>query len=435
MKPLQPVIALIATIILCGCAGTMDSVSEFLSAGPWWTAAQAGNLSERARSLEARGELAMALDHWRLVDRIAMDPAAAGREISRLNNKIAEAVHAHYQDGMAELSKNKPAAARNHFLAALRLDPAFQPALIQVNARFSPFPLAVHLPGSGDHPETVAKAVFGDEEKAFIVAWFNDLPVDQALTSGTLLILPKLEKRPTKKVRKKKLPNQLAQANALLANNDLDGALTLAAQADQGDPDVKALIHTIHLKKATAQIAAGLLETARSSLAMVPDGFAGKDAAVEALQAAMQKQQTTLVLGKARDHFDKGAYQQCLEMVERLLEEAPDSADARDLAIAARYRLALDHFDHQRFFEAREVLEKADEGHEASMALNENVRTQLASLAQIHYRNGVKHFINEDLKSAIVEWEIALACDPNHDNARENIDNARRLMQKIETLP
>jgi cytochrome c-type biogenesis protein CcmH/NrfG len=56
-------------------------------------------------------------------------------------------------------------------------------------------------------------------------------------------------------------------------------------------------------------------------------------------------------------------------------------------------------------------------------------------LAQVHYRNGVKHFINEDLKSAIAEWEIALAYNPNHDKARENIENARRLMQKIEALP
>ena len=435
MRPLKPVIAFIAAIILCSCAGTMDSVSEFLSADPQWTAAQAGNLSERARSLEARGELAMALDHWRLVDRIAMDPAAASREISRLKSKIAEAVNAHYQHGMAELSKNRQAAARNHFLAALRLDPTFRPALIQINARFSPFPLAVHLSTSGDHPETVAKAVFGDEEKAFLVAWFNDLPVDQALTSGTLLILPKLKKRPTKKVRKKKRPNQLAQANALLAENDLDGALTLAGQADPDDPDVKALTHTIHLKKATAQIASGLLEAARQSLAKVPDGFAGKHAAMEALQTALQKQQTTLVLAKAQELFDQGAYRQSLEMVERLLEETPDSVDARNLAIEARYRLALDHFDHKRFLEVREVLEKADEGHEASMALKESVRTQLVNQAQIHYRNGVKHFINEDLKSAIAEWEIALACDPNHDKARENIDNARRLLDKIESMP
>ena len=435
MRRLQPAIALIATIILCGCAVTMESVSELISTGPWWAAAQADHVSQQARALEARGELAMALDHWRLVDCIATDPAVAGREISRLKSKIAEMVEAHYQHGIAELRKNQPVAARNHFLAALRLDPAFQPALIQVKARFSPFPLAVHLSAPGDHPETIAKDIFGDEQKAFLVAWFNDLPVDQALIPGTLLILPKLEKTPQKKVRKKKPPNQLARAKALLAENDFDGALVLAAQADPNDPKVQSLIHTIHLKQATARIASGQLETARPPLSMVPDGFEGKDAAENALQAALQQQQTTLMLATAREYFDRRAYRQSLDWAERLLEQTPDSADARDLAVEARYRLALDHYDHKRFFEAREVLEKADEGHEASVALFQTVRTRLAKQAQIHYRNGVKHFINEDLKSAIAEWEMALACDPNHGKARENIDNARRLTQKIEALP
>ena len=435
MRCLQPVIALIAAIILCGCAVTMDSVSEFLGAGPWWTAAQTGTVSERARALEARGELTMALDHWRLVEQLTMDPTAASSEISRLNTKISESVNAHYQKGMAELRKKNQVAARNHFLAALRYDPAYQPALIQLNARFSPFPLAVHLSASGDHPDTVAKEVFGDEKKAFLVAWFNDLPVDQALTPGTLLILPKLEKTPHKKIRKRKPPNKLAKANALLAENDLDGALALAAQADPDNPKVQALIHTIHLEQAKVRIASGQLEAARPYLSMIPDGFEGKNAAVEALQAALQKQQATLILTKAREYFDKGEYQQSLEMAERLIEEATDSLDARDLAAESRYRLALDHYDHKRFFEAREVLEKADEGHEASVALFQTVRTRLAKQAQIHYRNGVKHFINEDLKSAIAEWEMALACDPNHGKARENIDNARRLTQKIEALP
>jgi tetratricopeptide (TPR) repeat protein len=413
----------------------VDSMSTFMRSGPWWTAAQSDEISSRAHELEARGELAMALDHWRLVDRIKIEPDAARREIARLQSKIAEAVQAHYQNGMAELRKKKPSAARNHFLAALRLDPAFRPALRQINARFSTFPLAAHLSSSGDQPSTVAKKVFGDEKKAFLVAWFNDLPVDMAMTPGTLLILPKLEKAPPKKGRKIKPPNQLARASTLLAENDLDGALNLARQADPDDPNVQMLIHTIHLKQATAQIALGQLEAARPSLAMVPDGFAGKDAAVESLQAALQNQQTVIAFAKAREHFDRGEYQQSLEILERLLEEAPESADARALATEARYRVALAHFDRQRFLEAREVLDKADEGHEASMALKKTVHARLVNLAQIHYRNGVKHFINEDLKSAIAEWEIALACNPNLDNARENIDNARRLLQKIEALP
>jgi len=118
-----------------------------------------------------------------------------------------------------------------------------------------------------------------------------------------------------------------------------------------------------------------------------------------------------------------------------VLKDAPDSPDARDLAAEARYRVALDHFNHKRFLKAREVLAKADDGHEASTVLAETVRIQLAEQAQNHYRNGVKYFINEDLKSAIAEWEIALACNPDHEKASQNIDNARRLLDKIESMP
>ena len=435
MKRWLPVIACMAMVILCGCAGSMDSVSDFLSAGPWWEAAQAGHISSRARELETGGELAMALDHWRLVQRISIDQAEAPREIARLEGKIAEAVQSHYQHGLAENRKKKTAAARDHFLAALHLDPNFQPALNQIKTCFSSFPLAVYLSMPDDRPTTVAKNVFGDEEKAFLVTWFNDLPRDETLNPGTLLILPKLEKIPIKKARIKKPANRLAAARTRLAANDLEGAMTLARQVNPAYPDVQALIHTIHLKKATAQIESGQFEDARQSLATVPDGFTDKDATLGKLTIALQQQQTAIDLTQARKQFDREHYQQSLDLAGAVLKDAPDSPDARDLAVEARYGVALDHFNHKRFLKAREVLAKADDGHKASTVLAETVRIQLAEQAQNHYRKGVKYFINENLKSAIAEWEIALACNPDHEKASENIDNARRLLDKIESMP
>lgn len=377
----------------------------------------------------------MALDHWRLVQHIKTNQTEARREIARLEIKITAAVQMHYQDGLAQLSSKNLPAARNRFLAALRLNPDFQPALKQVVTRFSPFPLAVYQSESGDQPASVAKKVFGDADKAFLVAWFNDLPEDAALNPGTLLILPKLEKDPPRQAINKQPPDQLAEARARLADNDLDGALTQAEQAKKNNPAAQALIHTIRLKMATSQIESNQLEAARQSLALIPDGVTGKAAALETLQIALYEQQTSLILKSARKHFDQGDYQQSIDGVERLLKEAPGNADARDLAAESRYRLALDHLDHKRLLEARQVLEKNDAGHGASMALKETVRTRLAEMAQIHYRNGVKHFINQDLKSAIAEWEMALICNPQHEKARENITNTHRLMQKLETLP
>ena len=379
--------------------------------------------------------MGMALDHWQLVNQIADDQTEAIREIKRLEKKIAELTRFHYNAGLAALKKNRPTTARNHFLTALRLDPTFRPALKQIKARFSPFPLIVYLSANGDRPASIAKNVLGDESKAFLVAWFNDLPEEEALAPGTLLILPKLKKTPPEKINAKQAPDRLAAAHARLEEDDLDGALAMANQADTSNPDVQAMVAHIHLLKAEQQIESELLEDARQSLARVPDGLAGKARVTEKLTDALHQQQFSRDLAAARIHFDRGEYRQSRDQADALLESDPDNPRARDLATEARYRLALEHFDHKRYLEGREELEKIQDDHEASAALKATIRERLVEQAQIHYRNGVKHYINEDLQSAISDWEMALVCDPDHHKARENIQNARRIMQKIETMP
>lgn len=420
---------------ISGCAGIGESVSTFLRAGPWWLAAQTDGIGARARALEARGELAMALDHWRLVEQIALDQTEAQREIARLETRIADAVAFHYQDGLEKIKSNAVADARNHFLAALRLDPSFEPAREQINAYFSPFPLVTYRSLSGDRPATVAKNVFGDADNAFLVAWFNDLPADGVIPPDTLLLLPKLKKVPPKKKPKKQPPDQLREARMRLAADDFEGALALVGHMDATDPAVQSLTHTIHLKQAAVQTEAGFFGPARQSLSVVPNGFMGKGAVLEMLRSAIQKQQLALDMEKAHLFFDDKDYQQSFDLAESVRWHTPENIDARDLSAEARYRLALDHVDHRQLLEARTLLEKADENHAASVELKKSVSAKLMEMAQTYYRNGVKHFINEDLEAAVTDWEQALICNPDHEKARENIENARRLMQKLETMP
>lgn len=49
--------------------------------------------------------------------------------------------------------------------------------------------------------------------------------------------------------------------------------------------------------------------------------------------------------------------------------------------------------------------------------------------AEEHYRKGVSYFIAEDLPRAIKEWEETLSLDPEHPNARRNIEKARKLLR------
>jgi tetratricopeptide (TPR) repeat protein len=435
MRRRLSLIVLSAAVALCGCAGVRDSVSAFLRGGPWWQAAQAGTIRAQAIELEARGELVMALDRWRLLRHVSIHQVEAGREIDRLEKKIAAAVQSHYRDGLAALKKNQPTLARNQFLAALRLDPSFRPALEEINVRFSPFPLTVYRTAAGDRPAAIAKKVFGDKSKAFLIAWFNDLPENAELKPGTMLVLPKAASLAAIIGPERKTADLLAKARARLAEADLDGALALVQQADAADHAVQHLIHSIYLQRATDQIESGLLDDARQSLAKIPDGFAGKRAVLKRLEDALQQHAITMDLETAWRQFDQGRYRQSLNLAQMVLQRAPQSAAARQLITEARYRQALNDISHKRYLAAREMLENADESHKPSMALKKFVHQRLTHLAQVHYRNGVKYFINENLQSAIAEWEKALTYNPDLSKARENIENARRLMQKIKALP
>ncbi|BBO90659.1 hypothetical protein [Desulfosarcina ovata] len=363
-----PWIVLIASLILSGCAGMGDSVSHFLQSGPFWRAEQADAVRQRARQLETDGDLALALAHWQVVRHIAFGKTDAKQEIARLEKTIAASVQTHFQEGQRALRQNKRQSARDHFLAALRLDPDFQPAREQLNVLWAPFPFMIYRTAKDEDLADVAKAVYGDRSLAFLVAWFNDLPEDATPAPETVLILPKKEKAATDL---NAVPDETAQKTTVLAT----------------------------------------LETARHNLTIDNQ------------------------LNLARKHVANGRFRQGLDTAEKVVAEAPDHPAARNLAIEARFRLAREHVDQGDFLEALAVLARADESDALSMALKSRVENRLVELAQEHYRNGVKLFINENLKAAIREWEQALACNPNHPKVRENIANARQLIEKIETMP
>ena len=49
-----------------------------------------------------------------------------------------------------------------------------------------------------------------------------------------------------------------------------------------------------------------------------------------------------------------------------------------------------------------------------------------------HYREGVRLYREEKPAEAVVEWRAVLALDPEHANAKKNIDQAERLLKALE---
>lgn len=51
--------------------------------------------------------------------------------------------------------------------------------------------------------------------------------------------------------------------------------------------------------------------------------------------------------------------------------------------------------------------------------------------ADIHYAKGVKYFLSEELEKAIKEWEEALRINPNHPNAKRDLQRARTMLKNL----
>ena len=64
-----------------------------------------------------------------------------------------------------------------------------------------------------------------------------------------------------------------------------------------------------------------------------------------------------------------------------------------------------------------------------SPALLKQART---SAAQQHYAQGLQLYREEKLEDAITQWKAVLEFDPDHANAKKNIEQAERLLKSLQ---
>jgi tetratricopeptide (TPR) repeat protein len=59
------------------------------------------------------------------------------------------------------------------------------------------------------------------------------------------------------------------------------------------------------------------------------------------------------------------------------------------------------------------------------------IELKLQDQAEVHYAKGIRHFLAEELEQAIGEWEETLRLNPDHPNAKKDLQKARRLLENL----
>jgi len=138
------------------------------------------------------------------------------------------------------------------------------------------------------------------------------------------------------------------------------------------------------------------------------------------------------LLADARDALDRNSYAEALSDVDKFLAGSPGNRDGLTLKKQALYQQGKARLSERKYAESYgsfSQLAKLQPDYEDSPALLRQVR---ARIVEQRYSQGVRLYREEKLAEAVSAWQAVLELDPQHVNARRNIDQAQRLLKALE---
>jgi len=420
---------LMITLFVFACARMQETFDEVVFEP---LAVSSGTFREKALKYEKNGELQLALLNWKIVLKITPGDRDAEEKVNALISLTETKAGEHFRRGLTYYEKQAFEAAIREFLTALRYNPDYNEPLDYVKNKINDRTHTAHEVKTGDTLENVARKVYGDPGKDFLIAYFNDLSSDAEPAPGTMLRLPLLKAE----LSTERVVEAVAEEEIKAINIQKE---TEPAEKEEKLPDKKKKKEKADKKKDKAdkkkKAARKAAEAAEKKKAEKAAEAAEKEETEKSAEAAEKEEAEKSAeikneLAKARGFLQSGQYEKVLSLVGKIIEKDSANTGARELRKAAYYYMGKNLIQQEKYPESLEVLKKAGSEYKDAGELISEIRARMRKKAEIHYRRGVRHFINELLPRAIAEWEKTLSLNPDHQKAKEDIRKARDLMKK-----
>jgi tetratricopeptide (TPR) repeat protein len=152
----------------------------------------------RGLEYEQKKDWPQALRNYEIVLSFLPTDEPTRKKVEELRQQTKSLSNQHFQNGVAQFQKNALTPARKEFLAALYYDPDHKEARLYLKEKIPGEEYTVYEPKKGETLKEIARKKYGDPQKDFIIAYFNDLPLNARSVPKTGLRLPLLEPLKTK---------------------------------------------------------------------------------------------------------------------------------------------------------------------------------------------------------------------------------------------
>ena len=136
-------------------------------------------------------------------------------------------------------------------------------------------------------------------------------------------------------------------------------------------------------------------------------------------------------VGTAKEAYQRGDYRESANLAEKSLSSDPENREYRELKNASYYALGTQLGQEKKYDEALKAFQRVDPAYRDRDIQLINNRKQLA---EVHYLQGVKFFIEEEIERAIQEWETTLTLEPAHPKAKTDIEKGRNLLHNFKKI-
>ena len=150
--------------------------------------------------------------------------------------------------------------------------------------------------------------------------------------------------------------------------------------------------------------------------------------------AAAPPDQTAGYRQQGIEFYKAKNYPAAIAEFKKVLNVQPKDPASLQYISQAYFDLGVSSYEKKDYLKAIESFKASLEYNPSCAKCEQYIRNSQESYKHQHYNQGLVHFQNEKLDEAIQEWERVQAMDPGYKDVGKNLQKARTLLERLESI-